>query len=196
VRSSDAQERDVYLHRTRALENVRGGIYQSAIVMRDYLLAPDSAEAGRHFDEWTDIRQTTDRALEECSVALDPAEAAPFRALESEVLVYWKLLDFITELPPENKHLHGAEFLSKEVVRHRTAMLALLDRIDQIDTRQMVAGDAKLNATFNSAAAAADGDAGGDAGRGLLLAVFTIRRTLRLERARAALSGRRARSRS
>ena len=181
VRSSDAQERDVYLRRTRALENVRGGIYQSAIVMRDYLLAPDSAEAGRHFDEWTDIRQTTDRALEECSVALDPAEAAPFRALESEVLVYWKLLDFITELPPENKHLHGAEFLSKEVVRHRTAMIALLDRINQIDTRQMVAGDAKLNATFSRLRLRLMVMLAATVGGGVLLAVFTIRRTLRLE---------------
>src|SRR5271166_2582594 len=63
VRSSDAEERDVYLRRARSLENVRAGIYQSAIAMRDYLLAPDVASAGKHFDEWTDIRVATDRAM-------------------------------------------------------------------------------------------------------------------------------------
>ena len=123
VRASDAQERDVYLRRTRALESVRTGIYQSAIVMRDYLLAPDPAAAGKDFDEWTAIRRVTDRALADCASALDPAETTPFRNLQAEVHVYWKLLDFITELPPENKHIHGAEFLSKEVVRHRTGVV-------------------------------------------------------------------------
>ena len=39
VRTSDLEERDSYLRRDRALDEVRTGIYQSAIVMRDYLLA-------------------------------------------------------------------------------------------------------------------------------------------------------------
>jgi hypothetical protein len=46
VRTSDAQVRDTYLRRTHALDQVRSGIYQSAIVMRDYLLASDSEVAG------------------------------------------------------------------------------------------------------------------------------------------------------
>ncbi len=41
VRASDAQVRDVYVRRSRALDQVRAGIYQSAIVMRDFLLASD-----------------------------------------------------------------------------------------------------------------------------------------------------------
>jgi signal transduction histidine kinase len=183
VRSSDAQERDVYLRRARSLESVRAGIYQSAIVMRDYLLAPDPDSAGKHFDEWTEIRAVTDRAMAECASALDSAETAPFRNLQAEVQVYWKLLDFITELPPKNKHIHGAEFLSKEVVRHRTTMLSLVDSINQIDARQMAAGDAKLNATFASLRFRLIVMVAATVGVGLLLAVFTIRRTLRLEQA-------------
>ena len=183
VRSSDAQERDMYLRRARALESVRAGIYQSAIVMRDYLLAPDPASAGKHFDEWTEIRHSTDQALAECANALDPAETVPFRNLQGEIQVYWKLLDFITELPPENKHIHGAEFLSKEVVRHRTTMLKLVDSINQIDSRQMAEGDAKLNATFRGLRLRLMVMLAATVGVGLLLAVFTIRRTLRLEEA-------------
>src|SRR5579862_2247015 len=79
VRSSDAQERDAYLTRARSLDRVRSGIYQSAIVMRDYLLSGDSATAEAQVDRWKSIRRTTDAALAECAVALDPAEAAPFR---------------------------------------------------------------------------------------------------------------------
>jgi CHASE3 domain sensor protein len=45
VRSSDTRERRLYLRRATALDLVRTGIYQSAIVMRAYLLAPDSRQA-------------------------------------------------------------------------------------------------------------------------------------------------------
>src|SRR5579872_1917930 len=90
VRSSDAQVRDVYLRRSRALDEVRTGIYQSAIIMRDYLLASDRAVADDQVAKWKTIRQRTDTALTDCAAVLDPAEAGPFSNLQSEVQVYWK----------------------------------------------------------------------------------------------------------
>ncbi len=103
VRSSDAQVRDVYFRRSKALDEVRAGIYQSAIVMRDYLLASDNAVAQAQVEKWTSIRQNTDRALADCAAALDPAEAEPFRNLQAEVQVYWKLLDFVIETQLKQK---------------------------------------------------------------------------------------------
>src|SRR6266849_1012882 len=99
VRSSDARGRDLYLTRTRSLDQVRAGIYQSAIVMRDYLLAADAGTATAQLEKWAGIRQSTDAALVECAAALDPVEASAFRNLETEVLVYWKLLEFISQIP-------------------------------------------------------------------------------------------------
>src|SRR6266404_1337050 len=69
VRASDAQVRDVYLRRSKALDEVRSGIYQSAIVMRDYLLAADRATAHAQVENWTSIRQRTDAALKDCAAA-------------------------------------------------------------------------------------------------------------------------------
>jgi signal transduction histidine kinase len=181
VRTSDAQVRDVYFRRSKALDEVRAGIYQSAIVMRDYLLASDRSVAQAQVENWTVIRQNTDRALRDCAAALDPAEAAPFRNLESEVQVYWKLLDFITEMGAKDKRRNGAIYFSGELVRRRTAMLALVDRIDQISTRELTSGDAKLNATFDQLRARLIWMLGLTVGVGLLLAAFTIRRTLKLE---------------
>ena len=160
VRSSDAQVRDVYLRRSKALDEVRSGIYQSAIVMRDYLLASDSAVAQAQVEKWTSIRQNTDRALTDCAAALDPAEAEPFRNLQTEVQVYWKLLDFVIETQLKQKRRGSSAYFSNELVRRRNAMLALVDRIDQISMRQLNSGDAKLNATFDALRAAADRDAG------------------------------------
>ncbi len=181
VRSSDAQVRDVYFQRSKALDEVRAGIYQSAIVMRDYLLASDGDLARAQVEKWTSIRQNTDRALADCAAALDPAEAEPFRNLQAEVQVYWKLLDFVIEMQAKQKRNRGGAYFSNELVRRRNAMLALVDRIDQISMRQLNSGDAKLNATFDALRARLIWMLGTTVGVGLLLAAFTIRRTLHLE---------------
>ena len=181
VRTSDAQIRDVYFKRSRALDEVRAGIYQSAIVMRDYLLASDREVAQAQVDKWTSIRSNTDQALGEMASSLDPAESAPFRSLQSEVQVYWKLLNFMVEMQAKDRRSRGASYFSGELVRRRTAMLDLVDRIDQISTRELTSGNKKLNATFEGLRLRLMLMLGATVGVGIVLAAFTIRRTLALE---------------
>jgi signal transduction histidine kinase len=181
VRSSDAQVRDLYVRRSRALDDVRSGIYQSAIVMRDFLLASDPQVASAQVEKWTAIRQKTDQALSDCAAALDPAETAPFRTLQNEVQVYWKMLDFMVERRSADPRQRGAAYFSGELVRRRNAMLDLVDRIDQISARELSSGDAKLNATFDGLRFRLVMMLLITLGAGLLLAAFTIRRTLNLE---------------
>ena len=181
VRTSDAQIRDVYFRRSRALDEVRAGIYQSAIVMRDYLLASDRQVAQAQVENWTSIRVKTDRALGEMEASLDPAETPAFRSLQSEIQVYWRLLDFIVEMQGKDKRNRGATYFSNELVRRRTAMLDLVDRIDKISTRELSSGDAKLDATFDGLRLRLIAMLGATVGVGIVLAALTIRRTLRLE---------------
>src|SRR5580704_3514845 len=181
VRSSDAHVRELYFRRSRALNEVRSGIYQSAIVMRDFLLAIDPQVAAAQVEKWTGIRQTTDHALGDCATALDPAEAAPFRSLQNEVQVYWKLLEFMVEKRSSDTLRTGSVYFSGELVRRRTAMLDLVDRIDQISARELSSGDAKLNATFDGLRLRLVLMLLITLGAGLLLAAYTIRRTLTLE---------------
>jgi signal transduction histidine kinase len=112
---------------------------------------------------------------------LDPEETGPFRDLESEVQIYWKWLDFISEIQGEDKGIQGSAYLSGELGKRRAAMLGLVDRIDQISTRELASGDATLNATFDGLGLRLMIIAGTTLGAGLLLAAFTIRRTLNLE---------------
>jgi len=190
VRASDAQVRDVYFARTRSLENVRTGIYQSAILMRDYLLAGDPEVARAQVEKWMVIRHSTDAALDECARVIDRPEQAPMRSLQMQVAVYWKLLDFIAELRggtgspgagSNDKRVRASAYFSGELVRRRTAMLDLVDQIDQLSARELTASDAKLNATFDALRQRLMWMLGVTLGAGLLLAAFTIRRTLRLE---------------
>jgi len=60
-------------------------------------------------------------------------------------------------------------------------MLDLVDQIDQLSARELTASDAKLNATFDALRQRLMWMLGVTLGAGLLLAAFTIRRTLRLE---------------
>jgi signal transduction histidine kinase len=181
VRTSDAQVRDLYFARSRSLEKVRNGIYQSAIVMRDYLLATDAAIARDQIEKWSAIRVPTDAALEESASVLDPAEQTPLRTLQGEVAVYWKLLDFIAEMRGDDRRVRGATYFATELVRRRTAMLALVDQIDQLSARELTAGDAQLNATFDALRLRMIWMLVVTLGGGLLLAAVTVRRTLRLE---------------
>jgi signal transduction histidine kinase len=200
VRASDAQVRDVYFARTQSLEKVRTGIYQSAILMRDYLLAVDPEVARAQVEKWMAIRHSTDAALEECAAVIDRPEQAPMRSLQMQVAVYWKLLDFIAELrgtdrpgagntpgstnpgsTSNDKRVRASAYFSGELVRRRTAMLDLVDQIDQLSARELTASDAKLNATFDALRQRLMWMLGVTLGAGLLLAAFTIRRTLRLE---------------
>ena len=186
VRASDLTERDIHLRRDHALDQVRSGIYQSAIIMRDYLLASgeapvDSTTGAAQIEHFDETRDRTDRALRECATLIDPTESNALRELNAELQVYWKLLSFITQIPAENRVVRGSEYLSKQVRQHRAELIQMVDQVDAISARQMAASDARMNETFGRLRRRLTLIVALAVGMGLLLAGFTIWRTLRLE---------------
>jgi signal transduction histidine kinase len=181
VRSSDTQERDLYLRRATALDRVRTGIYQAALVTRAYLLATDAHEAAFQLEIWKQTRAGTDQALEDCVAVLDKADTSQMRALRAEVQDYWKLLDFVTTVRESDRRIQGSEYLTREVVRRRSQTLDLVDRIDQMNARELALGDVELNKTYNQLRVRLGIMLGVTIAVGLLLAIFTARRMLRLE---------------
>ena len=182
VRSSDLEERDNYLSRDRALDRIRTGIYQSAIVMRDYLLSLDQKSGEAQIERFAETRVQTDQALAECTNLIDPTESAALHQLQSELQVYWKLLAFISQIPAENRQLRGSEYLSTQVRQHRAELIQMVDQLDAISSRQMAASDARMSETFGRLRRRLALILAVAVGMGLLLAGFTIWRTLRLER--------------
>ena len=187
VRASDLTERDIHLRRDHALDQIRSGIYQSAIIMRDYLLASgdksmDEKSGAAQIERFAETRDRTDRALAECATLIDPSENDALRELNSELQVYWKLLSFITEIPAKDRLLRGSEYLSKQVRQHRAELIQLVDQVDAISARQMAASDARMNERFGRLRRRLTLIVALAVGMGLLLAGFTIWRTLRLER--------------
>ena len=186
VRASDLAERDIHLRRDHALDQIRSGIYQSAIIMRDYLLASgdktvDNQTGAAQIERFAETRDRTDRALADCATLIDPTESEALRELTAELQVYWKLLAFITEIPAEDRVLRGSEYLSKQVRQHRAELIQMVDQVDAISARQMAASDARMNETFGRLRRRLTMIVALAVGMGLLLAGFTIWRTLRLE---------------
>jgi signal transduction histidine kinase len=95
--------------------------------------------------------------------------------------VYWRLLEFISQIPAENRVLRGSEYLSKQVRQHRAELIQMVDQVDAISARQMAASDARMNETFGRLRSRLTMIVALAVGMGLLLAGFTIWRTLRLE---------------
>lgn len=187
VRSSDARVRDLYSARTQALERVRNGIYQSAIIMRDYLLTTDPVVASAQVDRWRGVRERTDSALAETAALIDRAEDTPMRSLQTQVAGYWKLLDFIADMrkPGTNGNdtrVSGASYFTAELTGRRNSMLDLLDQIDQLSARELTASNAKLSSTFDTQRFRLAAMLVATLLAGMVLAVFTVRRTLTLER--------------
>jgi signal transduction histidine kinase len=177
IRSSEAQARDAYLRRTQALERVRAGVYQSAILLRDYLLAGDELAAQEAVQRWSEARSQTERALVESEAALEAPENPVFQQLRAEIGEYWHLREAIIDRHDRRTN----PYASGELVRRRTALLAMIDRIDQISAQELAASDTKLNATADRLRLGMIAMLFATLVVGVLLAAFTVRRTLHLE---------------
>ena|SRR5690348_16214675 len=182
VRTNDRQERDNYLSRGRAIDRVRSGIYQSAIIMRDYLLSTDESSSASQIERFAQTREQTDLALAECAALAGSSENAALHELQTELQYYWKLLAFISEIPAENRQVRGSEYLSTQVRQHRAELIQMVDQLDAISARQMAASDARMSETFSRLRGRLALILAIAVGTGLLLAGFTIWRTLRLEK--------------
>jgi hypothetical protein len=178
VNMTEADIREVYLHRAHSLEQIRSGIYQSSIVLRDYMLAGDPQSAAEQARKWNEIRIKTDQAVAQSAADVEPEEVPFFQSLRNEVRDYWKLRESVV-LTPDAKG--NNPYASGDLVQRRTKLLALIDRIDQINQRDLDSADRIVNAAFDALRWRTLLKIVLVMGVGICLAVFTVRRTLRME---------------
>ena len=177
VNRQEAGLREVYLQRALSLERIRAGIYQSSILLRDYLLAGDPRSSQEVADKWNEIRLKTNQVIAQRASAVDPEEAPLFRDLQNEVQEYWKLRESVVLSADGKKNPYASGVL----VRRRTALLALIDRIDRINQMELASADTQVNAAFQSLRWRTLLKIAVTMSVGIGLAVFTARRTLLME---------------
>ena len=177
VNRQEAGLREVYLQRALSLEQIRAGIYQSSILLRDYLLAADSQSSQEVADKWSEIRRRTDQVIAQRSAAVEPEEAPLFQDLRKEVQGYWTLRESLVLTSDGKKNPYS----SGDLVRRRTALLALIDSIDRINQMELASADAKVNTAFEALRLRTLLKIAVTMSVGIGLAFFTARRTLLME---------------
>ena len=146
---SNAEIRRTFLSRSHALEEIRGGIYVSGTLARDYLLAADAAAAESQRSKLRATRQQTETALENYSRSLSKDEAATFRSLQAEIHTYWKVLDLMLEPDREKRLRRDSTYFYNQLVVRRAAMLDLAARIASLNEQNVATADEKLAAMFD-----------------------------------------------
>jgi signal transduction histidine kinase len=117
---------------------------------------------------------------------LNKAELGPFHSLTQELAAYWQVLEPVLLWNPAQRREHGYAFLRDEVFPRRTAMLHIADQIAGINESQLNAGREKVVQMFSQFRQRLVITIGLTVGVGLLLAVFSMNKILRLEAETAA----------
>jgi signal transduction histidine kinase len=185
IQSSNDRIRDDFLLRTQVLERIRGDLYRSGTDVRDYLLEPQAGRAEGHRYTLLETRKDMDAALQQYSRLLSSGEAQPFRVLTEELASYWHVLEPTFEWTAEQRQREGYAFLRDEVFPRRTSMLAIADQIGRFNEAQLNSGKLAVQSTFRQFRSRLMITIGLTIGLGFVLASFSTRKILKLERTTA-----------
>jgi signal transduction histidine kinase len=180
-RRSDDRIRRHYLAQNHVLNDIRSDVHLSGTYVRDYLLDPDLERAQAYRISLEEVRKHMEAALESYGREVAPAELEHYTSLRGKLADYWETLTPVFRWNPAERRRSGYTFLRDEVFPRRENMLAVADRIAQINEQQLNAGNdevvglllkfqARLVITLVAALAL-----------GLGLAAFSMYRILKLE---------------
>ncbi|MEO8595432.1 MAG: sensor histidine kinase [Candidatus Solibacter sp.] len=181
VQGEDTRIRRAFLERLGALDQIRSQIYLSGTYVRDFLLSPDSQGAVAQAARLRVLRQESKTALEGYAHGLDPQEQQPFKALKNEIDSYWGVLDQTLTWTPAQRDRLRYPFFYEELVPRRTAMLQIADRITGVNERGLSRAEEHQAASSQGLRNSLLLTFGFTLLGGLVLALLTIRSTLRLE---------------
>ena len=180
--SGNAAIRREFLERARRVDEIRSAVYLSGTLVRDYLLEPDPRDAESQLAGLNEVRQRMNSELRDYANLLPPNETDVINSLQTEIDVYWRMLEPVFHWSPEQRREQGYSFLRNEVFPRRTAMLRLADTIGGINARELTEGDRRLSEMFGRFRNRLIAVLAITVGLGVLLAGSSMGRILRLER--------------
>ncbi len=170
-----------FLERSQVLNQIRSDVYLSGTYARDYLLDPESAAAEKHRAELTRLRQEITVILAGYADLMRPEERAPLDGLRRSLDDYWQVLNPVFAWSASERSQNGFRFLRDEVFPRRLTMLGLADQIQNVNERQLDAGNRLVDALFSEFRTRLAVTLAITLAIGVLLAVFASRRILDLE---------------
>jgi signal transduction histidine kinase len=181
VRGKDEAIRRQFLSRNHVLNDIRSEVYLSGTLVRDYLLETEPERAETYRASLEEIRRHMDSALESYGREIDPEELQHYTALRSELAGYWETLAPVFRWDSAQRRQLGYPFLRDEVFPRRQNMLAIADRIADINERQLNAGNAQVANLLSGFQNRLGVTLIAALGVGLGMAAFSVHQILRLE---------------
>ena len=181
IQTSNDRIRDEFLLRTQVLDRLRSDLYLSGTDVRDYLLEPQAGKADGHRYTLVETRRDMDAALQQYLQLLSRSEAQPFRVLTEQLAAYWRILEPTFEWTAEQRQRAGYAFLRDEVFPRRTSMLAIADQIGRFSEAQLNSGKVAVQWGFRQFRSRLMVTVVLTIALGFLLAMFSIRKILKLE---------------
>jgi signal transduction histidine kinase len=182
IQRRNDQIRRGFLDRNRLLNQIRSGVYLSGTYVRDYILEPEPPKAATHRASLEKTRREMETALQTYSGMLTREETQPYETLQRELADYWHVSQPALQWDAEQRRTLGYQFLRDEVLPRRMAMLGLADQIAAVNERQLNNGNIQVASLFRQFQVRLAVTVFVTLGLGLLLAAFTMRKILRLER--------------
>ena len=180
-RSNDDRIRREFLSQNRVLNEIKSEVYLSGTYVRDYLLEPETERAETYRTSLEQLRKQMDAALQSYRRQLAPEQAQHYTALEGELSQYWQILGPIFQWNSAERRRIGYTFLRDEVYPRRQNMLAIADRIGDINEQQLSAGNAQVVGLLLKFQARLLITLVAALALGLGMAALSIRRILKLE---------------
>ncbi len=181
IQTSNDRIREHFLLRTQVLERIRSDLYRSGTDLRDYLLEPQAGKAEGHRYTLLETRKDMDGALQQYARLLSTAEAQPFQVLTQELADYWRVLEPTFEWTAARRQKAGYVFLRDEMFPRRTSMLAIADQIGGLNEAQLESGKVAVQGAFRQFQSRLMITLGLTIALGLVLAIFSTQRILKLE---------------
>jgi len=169
----------------RLLNQLRSDLYQTAILVRDYLLEPSMEAAANEREALSALRLSIQKDVAALEEAVRADNVGQDAGLREAILQYWTSMEPVFEWTPAEKAAQGRSFLRRSVVPHRDAVLAAAERVGELNARQTLERQAQILHTQE--------DLKADWRRittlalllGAIVALFSILRTRALEHAAA-----------
>jgi signal transduction histidine kinase len=172
---------DSYVATESFRRGIANDIYLADILLRDYLLDPSPESAPNHRQELLIVRNSLQERLDELSARMPESNSPGLHQLREEVEAYWDSLDPIFEWTPEEKARRSWVFLARRVLPRRKAVVNLASELAKINTDNLERERQRLHASQEVLHGFLLQIMGIALAIGILVALLTIYRVLRLE---------------
>lgn len=125
---------DAYVQTERVLNDVQAGVYQANIYVRDFLLDPSHLTAPMYRERLHLIQTQMNEQLDLLMPQLSGDQKKTLEQLRSGLESFWKTMDPIFDWTPQQKILLSAQFLRREVLPRREAVLSMAKQIAQLNS--------------------------------------------------------------